>query len=588
MSKSQELVNWSKLPNALPKPKRLHLEEDETDGLFYCPVQNCSHDGFATQRGCRKHVKKKHVWFYFFDEKPDTKDAKEIESTVSVKQEPRENILRTSKDIPSFDNSSVIAKQLYTWLSGTGGRCKSERQSKQIVSRCLKVLKFCREDDEELTFDIIDFGLCSPNLLFKFVDMLQDEWKLGHAGRLGYIDAIGEMVDFRKVNGASKSVISSLCTTEIYLKKVRRTVSKMMRIQWNGELDIDTLEAKGHWASLEQLLEAVGRYLPRYENVLKTCKEKPRAVSPSDLSFATKFLALYLFIKVKGSRPMTYQYLTVEMVNNAKTNGGYIDQKMFKTAGKYGFDSLFLTDTSMQVLEGFINHVRPLLKPTCDYVFVTRNGRQHSKLGESMSKLVFDATGKYVHPTRYRQIVETASSLKLGSSAQNAISEDQKRTSVVARVHYQKQRSRDVATKAHAFLEELQGDKGTELDKDVRARLSDKSTSSQEHDEISDGSNSTDEVETVQKAPPPDRQADKPLEKTCESAVKVKGKSSSRRTSLLFTEEEDKYLKAGIKRYGFGQWKAILRDVDFHFQKGRTANSLLCRATRRFYKYSKK
>ena len=119
MSKSQESVNWSKLPNALPKPKRLHLEEDETDGLFYCPVQNCRHDGFATQRGCRKHVKKKHAWFYFFDEKPDTKDAKEIESTVSVKQEPRENILRTSKDIPSFDNSSVIAKQLYTWLSGT-------------------------------------------------------------------------------------------------------------------------------------------------------------------------------------------------------------------------------------------------------------------------------------------------------------------------------------------------------------------------------------------------------------------------------------------------------------------------------------
>ena len=25
-----------------------------------------------------------------------------------------------------------------------------------------------------------------------------------------------------------------------------------------------------------------------------------------------------------------------------------------------------------------------------------------------MSTLVFDATGKYVHPTRYRQIVETA------------------------------------------------------------------------------------------------------------------------------------------------------------------------------------
>ena len=108
--------------------------------------------------------------------------------------------------------------------------------------------------------------------------------------------------------------------------------------------------------------------MPRYEIVLKSCKEKLGAILPIDLSFATKFLAVYLFIKVKGSRPMTYQYLTVEMVNKAKTNGGFIDQKMFKTAGKFGFDSLYLTETSMQVLDGYINHIRPLLRPTCDFI----------------------------------------------------------------------------------------------------------------------------------------------------------------------------------------------------------------------------
>ena len=63
---------------------------------------------------------------------------------------------------------------------------------------------------------------------------------------------------------------------------------------------------------------------------------------------------MYLFIKVNGSRPMTFRYLTVGMVNKVKTNGGFIDQKMFKTAGKYGFHSLFRTDTSMQVLNGYI------------------------------------------------------------------------------------------------------------------------------------------------------------------------------------------------------------------------------------------
>ena len=144
----------------------------------------------------------------------------------------------------------------------------------------------------------------------------------------------------------------------------------------------------------------------------------------------------------QGFAPHDVSVLNGGMVNNAKTNGGFIDQKMFKTAGKFGFDSLYLTETSMQVLDGYINHIRPLFRPTCDFVLVTRNGGQHNKLGELMSKLVFDATGKYVHPTRYRQIVETASSRQLSSTVQSTISEDQKHSSVVARVHYQKKRSR--------------------------------------------------------------------------------------------------------------------------------------------------
>ena len=50
----------------------------------------------------------------------------------------------------------------------------------------------------------------------------------------------------------------------------------------------------------------------------------------------------------------------------------------------------------------------------------------------------------------------------------------------------------------------------------------------------------------------------------------------------MFTPEEESYLKAGIARHGYGQWKVILRDSEFHFQEGRTANSLLSRAARRF------
>ena len=165
-----------------------------------------------------------------------------------------------------------------------------------------------------------------------------------------------------------------------------------MRLQWTQDLDIETLEAKGHWATMEELLEVPTFHLPRYENTVKMCKTSAGKVNPSDLTFATKFVAMYLFIKVKGSRSVTYQHLTVDMVSAAKENGGFIDQKTFKTASKYVFDSLVLTDTSMQVLDGYITFVRPLLKPQCDFVLVNKNGGQHSKLGDVMSKLVFDAS----------------------------------------------------------------------------------------------------------------------------------------------------------------------------------------------------
>ena len=54
---------------------------------------------------------------------------------------------------------------------------------------------------------------------------------------------------------------------------------------------------------------------------MKTCKTIPGQVNPSDFVARTKFVAVYLFIKVKGSRPMTYQDLTVDMVNIVKENG---------------------------------------------------------------------------------------------------------------------------------------------------------------------------------------------------------------------------------------------------------------------------
>ena len=61
-------IEWSNIDGALPKAKRLHLEKDDADSLYHCPIQLCEHERFKSQRGCRKHVNKKHSWFFYFDE----------------------------------------------------------------------------------------------------------------------------------------------------------------------------------------------------------------------------------------------------------------------------------------------------------------------------------------------------------------------------------------------------------------------------------------------------------------------------------------------------------------------------------------
>ena len=60
-----------------------------------------------------------------------------------------------------------------------------------------------------------------------------------------------ELADLRKKKGASDVVLRG-GPWGAYLKEFLKTVSKMMRLHWINELEIDTLESKGHWASKDQ------------------------------------------------------------------------------------------------------------------------------------------------------------------------------------------------------------------------------------------------------------------------------------------------------------------------------------------------
>ena len=68
-------------------------------------------------------------------------------------------------------------------------------------------------------------------------------------------------------------------------------------------------------------------HIQRYKDIVNDFKDEKDTVRPAEISFATKFIATSLFIKVKGTRPMTY---TLDMIKQAKKNGGYIDQKCLR------------------------------------------------------------------------------------------------------------------------------------------------------------------------------------------------------------------------------------------------------------------
>ena len=133
MSKANK-IEWSNIDDALPKPKRLHLEKDDADSLYHCPIQLCEHERFQSQRGCRKRVNNKHSWFFYFDEKPRVvlklaANSLKVSTKSSASSTNDDDVSSTrskpgTRSMPSFSTSSQIGEQFATWLSGSGGGYK--------------------------------------------------------------------------------------------------------------------------------------------------------------------------------------------------------------------------------------------------------------------------------------------------------------------------------------------------------------------------------------------------------------------------------------------------------------------------------
>ena len=138
-------INWKSVDGAFAKPRRLHLAKG-SDGLDHCPVTGCEHVGIASQRGCRKHVKKKHDWYYYFDEKPT------VCSSPFAVNEPHE---QGSKIVLCCLTDNDFARSFSQWLQSSCGRGKSRKQSDVSVTRALKFLKFCCDENGEAEEDVL-------------------------------------------------------------------------------------------------------------------------------------------------------------------------------------------------------------------------------------------------------------------------------------------------------------------------------------------------------------------------------------------------------------------------------------------------
>lgn len=528
---------WKHAVGAKSKPRRLHLEP--SDGLYHCPVENCDSYSYRSQRGCRKHVSTRHGWYYFFDEKPKTEEV--LPAQTLQKSGIQKTKRSQTSDMPSFSKTCILYKSFFNWLVSPGGSLKSRLQADQICCRTLKFLKYCCQDacsSWDVPLNVVDYCLGSIQLVSDYVEQLEKKWKVGYSGIIGHVNALSHLHDFRRMSDVRLANSHSFIPTEIYMERVRKSLSKKMRSEWHTLLSVEYLSSIDCWASLKDLQNVIPWHGDRFAQVIVSCSVETAILSPHDLSFCTSFIVTVLFIMVKASRPMTYQFLTVDMINRIDSNG-MIDQTMFKTKDKYGFDSLIFSSDVLDMVVGYIKCARPRLNPRCDYLLVSRNGTQVNRLGDIFGRLVFQAIGKYIHPTRYRQIVETESADRLTVEEQSHISEDQKHTSNVAKVFYKKLHSRSIAEKGKAAM-----------------------------DKLCDNTASVSKLQEIRAL----------KEQKIDFQVQDTHGETKRKQKIPFSKYEDNFIRDGLKKYGKGKWTSILNDPDYSFISTRTTASLLTRA----------
>ena len=209
-----------------------------------------------------------------------------IEAVVEKNVQPPRN----TKNIPSFSKDIIFAQTFFEWLTSIAGGGRSKSQADQIVSRIRKFLCVSNEDliHDDIKDSDIDFSAWSTENIGRFMETMETEWKLGNSGQISYMQALIDLMDFRKFQGVSSSVLQNFSVMEMFTKRARQCITKKMRMRFSTELDLETLNRKGHWATIKELQQVISYHLLRYKKVIELCKsESTSSVSCSDFTFVT-------------------------------------------------------------------------------------------------------------------------------------------------------------------------------------------------------------------------------------------------------------------------------------------------------------
>ena len=71
------------------------------------------------------------------------------------------------------------------------------------------------------------------------MDAAERVWNLGFSLRINYLNALQDLIDFRKFSGGSPSIVHNFSVSETVFKKARKCLRKQKRI-YSGQM-ISTL-----------------------------------------------------------------------------------------------------------------------------------------------------------------------------------------------------------------------------------------------------------------------------------------------------------------------------------------------------------